>query len=108
MRITELITTTLDFGQQVKFLTFTLHHTPPAMNLTDALSELRALADPQHVVIQNRFGVRPGGPFYGVSLTNLKALAKRIKRDHALAVELWRAGCMMRGCWPRMWKSRRK
>lgn len=59
------------------------------MTLADALAEIEALADPRAVEIWNRYGVHPRGCYYGVSLTNMKALAKKCKRNHDLAMQLW-------------------
>lgn len=39
-----------------------------------------------------RFGIRPKTKIYGVSIYELRKLAKKIKRNHALASRLWVAG----------------
>ncbi|HNS20057.1 MAG TPA: DNA alkylation repair protein [Sedimentisphaerales bacterium] len=53
--------------------------------------KLRSLGDPRNVEGMARYGIRVTKAF-GVSAPNLRALAKEIGRDHALAAELWRTG----------------
>lgn len=60
------------------------------MPLHDALSELEQQGTAQNRKVFARHGV--GENQYGVSFAALNALAKRIGRDHALALELWRTG----------------
>ncbi len=62
------------------------------MNEARIISELKALGNPKNVAIWHACGVKPNHTFFGVSITNLKKLARKIKRDHALAVALWDAG----------------
>src|SRR5205085_11779256 len=57
----------------------------------EVIAELRALGDPAAVAGMARFGIH-SQMVLGVSAPKLRALAKRIGRDHALAQELWRAG----------------
>jgi len=52
--------------------------------LTDALTELAALDDPKIRAVNERHG-----DDHGVHLSKLRALAKQIKTDHALAKDLW-------------------
>jgi len=58
------------------------------MNLTETLSALEALADEkvrkQHV----KNGARDN--LFGVKMGDIRALAKKIKADHSLALELWK------------------
>jgi 3-methyladenine DNA glycosylase AlkD len=54
------------------------------------LAELERLGTAQNRKVYARHGV--GGPMYGVSFANLKALKKRIGTDHALARALWASG----------------
>ncbi|RYD80427.1 MAG: DNA alkylation repair protein [Sphingobacteriales bacterium] len=58
------------------------------MNLTETLSALEALADEkvrkQHV----KNGARDN--LFGVKMGDIRALAKKIKTDHSLALELWK------------------
>ncbi|MFC2076977.1 DNA alkylation repair protein [candidate division KSB1 bacterium] len=60
------------------------------MNVKDILSELKTLGTEQNVKIYRRHGV--GENSFGVSFADLRRLAKRIKTDHAAALELWRSG----------------
>lgn len=57
------------------------------MTVLDVLTELAALEDPK---------MRPAnekrGDDHGINLSKMRALAKRIKTDHALAKELWSTG----------------
>ena len=39
-----------------------------------------------------RFGIRPKTEVYGVSMAQLRSLAKKIEKDHALALRLWNSG----------------
>lgn len=54
------------------------------MTKNEVLKELRALEDDQIRAVNARHG-----DAHSVNLTALRALAKRIKSDHALASELW-------------------
>jgi len=60
------------------------------MNTTQVLRELETLGTAQNRKTYERHGV--SGPMYGVSYASLGALKKRIKIDHALALELWASG----------------
>lgn len=51
---------------------------------TDVLAELEALADPKALAINQRHG-----DDHAVNLTKLRAIAKGLKTQHPLAVELW-------------------
>jgi hypothetical protein len=63
---------------------------PPRLSFADALSELEAAGSEQTRKIYLRHGAVE--PLFGVSFATLKALLKRIKVDHALAVGLWETG----------------
>ena len=41
--------------------------------------------------MESRYGI-VAAKVYGVSVANIRALAKQLGRDHELAVELWRTG----------------
>ncbi len=58
------------------------------MQYNDVLQKLKSLSDPKAVAGMARFGINPENT-YGVSIPNLRAMAKEIKRDHALAQQLW-------------------
>jgi 3-methyladenine DNA glycosylase AlkD len=56
------------------------------------LAELRSLADPSALDGMARFGITTERAMGGISLPTLRAMAKRIGRDHTLAAELWGSG----------------
>ena len=55
------------------------------------LAELHRLADPKNVAGMARFGI-VGKNLLGISMVQLRALAKQAGRDHALAEALWTSG----------------
>lgn len=55
------------------------------------LAELHRLADPKNVAGMARFGI-VGKSLLGISMVQLRALAKQSGRDHALAEALWSTG----------------
>ncbi|MHB1132915.1 MAG: DNA alkylation repair protein [Chloroflexota bacterium] len=57
---------------------------------TGILDELRSLGKEQNRKVFPRHGVT--GDLYGVSYADLDRLAKRLKGDHALALQLWASG----------------
>lgn len=61
------------------------------MDADEALSELRRLAGPCDLEELARFGIR-SKVILGVRTPDLVALAKRIGKDHSLALALWRTG----------------
>lgn len=63
-------------------------HREPPLPLDEILARLNALADPRNVEGQQRFGIRAAGQL-GVSMPQVRALAKGRQRSHALALELW-------------------
>jgi 3-methyladenine DNA glycosylase AlkD len=60
------------------------------MNLNSALRELKRRGTAQNRKVYRRHGV--GENMYGVSFADLRLLAKQIKIDHDLAVQLWSTG----------------
>jgi 3-methyladenine DNA glycosylase AlkD len=65
------------------------------MTLNETLKQLKALGDAK-VRAQNAkdspFGPGAGDNQFGVSLGDIRALAKKIKTDHELALALWKTG----------------
>jgi 3-methyladenine DNA glycosylase AlkD len=66
------------------------------MNLREALAKLEALGDEKrrdYNLKPAHHGI-PAGKLkqFGVAMGDLRALAKKIKTDHALAMELWKTG----------------
>lgn len=55
--------------------------------VTELMDELRSLEDPKIRAINERHG-----DDHGVNLTRLRAVAKRVKTNQGLAVELWSTG----------------
>jgi len=61
------------------------------MRLEQVLKELRSMANPGNVEGMARFGISREGTL-GISIYNLRPMAKRIGKDHKLAAELWSSG----------------
>jgi 3-methyladenine DNA glycosylase AlkD len=60
-------------------------------NIASILNELQSLANPENVAGMARFGIT-GKNLLGISVGQLRTLARRIGRNHALAGELWSSG----------------
>lgn len=56
------------------------------------VAELRTLGAARDVEGQRRFGIRPAGEHLGIRMSVLRTLARRHRRDHALAAALWATG----------------
>lgn len=61
-----------------------------ALNAQDILAMLKKLGKPQTAAIYERYGT--GENVFGVLTSELTKLQKKIKVDHALALELWKTG----------------
>jgi len=61
------------------------------MTAAELIAELRALANPVNVAGMARFGISSQGTL-GVPVVEIRKLARRAGRDHALALELWQSG----------------
>ena len=61
------------------------------MNTKEIMARLENLGDPEARAGMARFGIEAGKAL-GVSIPNLRKLAREIGRDHDLASELWQAG----------------
>lgn len=61
------------------------------MELKEITKRLKTLSNPEAVRGMARFGINPHNT-YGISIPNLKKLAKEIGKDHRLALELWETG----------------
>jgi 3-methyladenine DNA glycosylase AlkD len=59
------------------------------MEYMEAMNELKKLGTGQNRKVYKRHG--SGDNLYGVSFANLRALGKKIKLDHKLAVKLWKS-----------------
>jgi 3-methyladenine DNA glycosylase AlkD len=53
------------------------------------LAELRRMADPSQLAGMARFGIRTDRALGGIGLPRLRALGKRLRPDHDLALALW-------------------
>jgi len=58
------------------------------VNRDDILKQLKFLSNPKAIEGMARFGITPERT-YGVSIPNLRKIAKEIGKDHNLAQELW-------------------
>jgi 3-methyladenine DNA glycosylase AlkD len=58
------------------------------MRSSDVVEELRALGDPAGREGMARFGINPERAL-GIRIPQLRVVARRIGRDHAMAAELW-------------------
>lgn len=56
------------------------------------LERLRSGRSARDVEGQRRFGIRPTGEHLGLSMADLRAVAREHRRDHALALALWETG----------------
>ena len=61
------------------------------MQYNDIIEKLKSLSDPEAVKGMARFGINPEST-YGVSIPNLRKMAKEAGKDHALARQLWTSG----------------
>jgi 3-methyladenine DNA glycosylase AlkD len=61
------------------------------MNCTEVLKKLKSLANPESVKGMARFGIKPENA-YGVSIPDLRRLARQIGKNHTLAGQLWSSG----------------
>jgi len=61
------------------------------MQYNDIIRKLQKLSNPQAVAGMARYGIKPA-KVYGVSIPNLRSMAKEIGTDHELALELWNSG----------------
>ncbi|MFC1906750.1 DNA alkylation repair protein [Chloroflexota bacterium] len=61
------------------------------MQYDEILKKLKALSDPKAVEGMARFGINPENT-YGVSVPNLRKIAREAGKDHALAQQLWASG----------------
>ncbi|MEE8194746.1 MAG: DNA alkylation repair protein [Dehalococcoidales bacterium] len=58
------------------------------MHYHDVIERLKALSDPKAVEGMARFGINPENS-YGVSIPNLRQMAREIGKSHELARQLW-------------------
>ncbi|MCK6619390.1 MAG: DNA alkylation repair protein [Calditrichaceae bacterium] len=61
------------------------------MQYEEILKHLHSRANPENVQGMARYGIRPANPL-GISMPELRALAKQIGKNHELALQLWTSG----------------
>jgi len=61
------------------------------MKYGEALEKLKSLSNPEAVAGMARFGINPENT-YGISIPDLRKLAKDIGKNHRLAAKLWSSG----------------
>ncbi len=61
------------------------------MQYEDILKKLESLSDPRAIDGMARFGINPKN-IYGVSIPNIRKIAKEIGMNHILAQQLWSSG----------------
>jgi len=61
------------------------------MQYEEIIKKLKALANPEAEEDMKRFGITAKN-IYGVSIPNLRTLAKEIGKNHSVALELWSSG----------------
>ena len=59
----------------------------------EIIAELQRLANPKNVAGMARFGIS-GKTVLGIPMGPLRAIARRVGRNHALAGELWASGIL--------------
>jgi|SRR5271157_769266 len=62
------------------------------MHCAEVLKRLKLLANPMNVEGMARFGINTKNVTYGVSMPELRRLAKEVGKDHDLAQQLWLSG----------------
>ncbi len=61
------------------------------MDYSEVLAKLQSLVDPEAVAGMARFGINPENT-YGISVPNLRQMARQIGKDRTLAEQLWSSG----------------
>jgi 3-methyladenine DNA glycosylase AlkD len=61
------------------------------MEVEDVVKKLKVLSNPEAVKGMVRFGINPHNTF-GISIPNLKKIAREIGKDHKLTLKLWQTG----------------
>ena len=61
------------------------------MKYLEIIKQLKSLSNPEAVEGMARFGINPRNTF-GVSIPNLRKIAKATGKDHELALQLWDSG----------------
>ncbi len=61
------------------------------MQYKEVLEKMKSLSNPKNVEGMARFGINPKNT-YGVSIPNLRKMAKEIGKNHELSQQLWKSG----------------
>src|SRR4030067_3791379 len=61
------------------------------MKYREIIKQLKSLSNPEAVEGMARFGINPRNTF-GISIPNLRKIAKAAGKDHELALQLWDSG----------------
>ena len=61
------------------------------VNLESVLFDLQSLGDPRAIELWRKLGYKVE-KYFGVNLTNIKLISKKIKINHELSVQLWESG----------------
>lgn len=61
------------------------------MKYVEILEKLKSLANPAAVVEMARYGINPNNNL-GISITNIRKIARETGKDHSLASQLWETG----------------
>jgi 3-methyladenine DNA glycosylase AlkD len=61
------------------------------MQYDEVIEKLKSLYDPEAISGMARFGINPENT-YGISMPDLRKLAKQIGKNHILAEQLWTSG----------------
>lgn len=61
------------------------------MNYDEVIEQLKSMGDPKNIEGMGRFGIKTENNF-GNSVTTLRNFAKKIGKNHELAVKLWESG----------------
>ena len=61
------------------------------MTYQQIIKELKSMANPKNVAGMAKFGINPKGTL-GISVYDVRRMAKDIGKNHALALQLWKSG----------------
>ncbi len=61
------------------------------VDFNDIIEKLKCVSNPDAVESMAKYGITPENTF-GVSIPNLRRIAKETGKDHVLAQQLWKSG----------------
>jgi 3-methyladenine DNA glycosylase AlkD len=61
------------------------------MKSKDIINKIKSLKNPKNIAGMARFGIKPRAQVYGVPLPVIRQMAKEIKKDHELAIGLFKS-----------------